>query len=57
VAGKPEELKKYFSNYQYDGKGLILKSNGSYSELESRKEKMRLSWTVDFNLPVFPSVK
>jgi hypothetical protein len=57
VAWKPEELKKYFSNYQYDGKRLILKSNGSYIEPESGKEKMRLSWNVDFNLPVFHSVK
>ena len=57
VAWKPEELKKYFSNYQFDGKRLILKSNGSYSEAESGKEKLRLSWNVDFNLPVFHSVK
>jgi hypothetical protein len=57
VAWKPEELKKYFSNYQFDGKRLILKSKGSYSETESGKEKMRMSWNVDFNLPVFHSVK
>jgi hypothetical protein len=57
VAWKPEELKKYFSNYQLDDKRLILKSNGSYSETESGKEKIRLSWNVDFNLPVFRSVK
>ena len=57
VAWKPEDLKKYFSNYQYDGKRLILKSNGSYIETESGKEKMRLSWNVDFSLPVFRSVK
>jgi hypothetical protein len=57
VAWKPEELKKYFSNYQFDGKRLILKSNGNYSEAESGKEKIRLSWNVDFNLPVFHSVR
>jgi hypothetical protein len=57
VAWKPEELKKYFSNYKFDGKRLILKSNGSYSETESGREKMRLSWDVDFNLPVFRSAK
>jgi hypothetical protein len=57
VAWKAEELKRYFSNYQFDGKRLILKSTGSYSEAESGKEKMRLSWNVDFNLPVFNSVK
>jgi hypothetical protein len=52
VAWKPEELKKYFSKYKFDGKRLILKSNGSYSETESGNEKMRLSWNVDFDLPV-----
>src|SRR5262245_13621303 len=57
VAWKPEELKKYFPNYQYDGKRLLLKSNGSYSETESGKEKIWLSWNLDFNLPVLPSVK
>jgi hypothetical protein len=57
VAWKPEELKKYFSNYQYDGQRLLLKSNGNYSETESGKEKIWLSWNVDLNLPVFPSVK
>ena len=57
VAWKPEELKKYFSNYQFNGKRLALKSNGSYSETESGKEKLRLSWNVDFNLPVFNSFK
>src|SRR5262245_52763248 len=57
VAWKPEELKKYFSNYRFDGKRLILKSNGSYGESESGKETMRLSWNVDFNLPVFNSIK
>jgi hypothetical protein len=57
VAWKPEELKKYFSSYKFDGKRLTLKSNGSYSEAESGKEKIRLSWSVDFNLPVFRSVK
>ena len=57
VAWKPEELKKYFSTYQFNGKRLVLKSNGSYSETESGKEKMRLSWNVDFNLPVFNSFK
>ena len=54
---KPEDLKKYFSNYRFDGKRLTLQSNGSYSESESGKEKLRLSWNVDFNLPAFNSVK
>ncbi len=57
VAWKPEELKKYFSDYKFDGKRLVLKSKGSYSESESGKEKMKLSWNVDLDLPVFREVK
>jgi hypothetical protein len=57
VAWKPGGIEKVFSNYQYDGQRLLLKSNGSYSETESGKEKIWLSWNVDLNLPVFPSVK
>jgi hypothetical protein len=48
-------LKKYFSNYRFDGKRLSFKSKGSYSDTESGKEKLRLSWNVDFDLPVFRS--
>ena len=55
VAWKPEELKKFFSDYKFDGKRLRLKSNASYSDTESGKEKLRLSWNVDFDLPVFRS--
>jgi len=53
VAWKPEDLKKSFSNYQFDGKRLRLKSKGTYSELNSKQEAMSLSWDVDFDLPVF----
>jgi len=55
VAWKPEELKKYFLDYKFDGKRLVLKSKGSYSE--SGKEEMKLSWNVDLDLPVFGEVK
>jgi len=57
VAWKPDELKKYFSSYQFDGKRLTLKSKGSYSDMESGKENLRLAWNVDFNLPVFHSTR
>ena len=50
-----KELKKFFSDYKFDGKRLSLKSNGTYSDTESGKEKLRLSWNVDFDLPVFRS--
>jgi hypothetical protein len=53
VAWKPEDLKKSFSNYQFDGKRLRLKSKGAFSELNSKQEAMSLSWDVDFDLPVF----
>ena len=57
VAWKPEELQKYFSDYRFDGKRLVLKSKGSYSESEKGQEKLRLSWDVDLNLPVLREVK
>ncbi len=57
VAWKPEELQKYFSDFRFDGKRLVLKSKGSYSESEKGQEKLRLSWDVDLNLPVLREVK
>ena len=57
VAWKPEDLRKDFSNYQFDGKRLRLKSKGTYSELNSKQEEMSLSWDVDFDLPVFDRVR
>ena len=53
VAWKAEDLKKSFSNYQFDGKRLRLKSKGTYKELNPKQEAMSLSWDVDFDLPVF----
>ena len=57
VAWKSEELQKYFSDYAFDGKRLILKSRGSYSESEKGRETLRLSWNVDLNLPVVREFK
>ncbi len=57
VAWSPEELAKSFSSYRFDGKRLILKSDGSYSETESGRETMRLSWNVDVDLPVLQAVE
>jgi len=56
VAWKPEELAQ-FSNYKFDGKRLLLKSKGIYDESGSTDERLKLSWDVDFNLPVFNRVK
>jgi hypothetical protein len=57
VAWKPEELKKYFFECQFDGKRLVLKSKGSYAESEKDREQLRLSWNVDLNLPVIREVR
>jgi hypothetical protein len=57
VAWKSEELQKYFSDYRFDGKRLVLKSKGIYSESEKGHEKLRLFWDVDLNLPVVREVK
>ncbi len=56
VASRPEELKQ-FSNYKFDGKRLVLQSKGIYSESGSGDGRVKLSWDVDFNLPVFDRVK
>ncbi len=57
VAWKPEELKKYFSVYQFDGKRLVLRTKGSYAEAEKDREQLRLSWDIDLNLPVVREVR
>jgi hypothetical protein len=57
VAWKRDDIEKYFSDLQFDGKQLVLRSKGSYSESESGQETMRLSWNVDINLPVIREVK
>jgi hypothetical protein len=57
VAWKSDELQKYFSDCRFDGKRLLLKSKGIYSESEKGQEKLRLSWNVDLNLPVVREVK
>ena len=57
VAWKPEEIKKYFSDYRFDQNRLRLKSKGSYSESESNEEVLKLSWDLDLNIPVFDHIK
>ena len=55
VAWKTDELQQ-FSNYKFDGKRLLLKSKGIYNEAGS-EERLKLSWDVDINLPVFERTK
>jgi len=57
VAWKPDELQRYFSDFKFDGKRLVLKSKGTYAESEKEHQKLRLSWDVDLNLPVVREVK
>ncbi len=57
VAWQPDDLKKYFSDYQFDGKRLRLKSKGTYSELNSKQEAMTLSGDVNLDLLVFDRSK
>ena len=54
VAWKPEELQQ-FASYRFDGKRLQLKSKGVYEE--SGNERLKLSWDVDVDLPVFERIK
>jgi hypothetical protein len=53
VASTPDDLKRYFSDYQFDGKRLQLKSKGTYGEIDSEQRTMSLAWDVDIDLPVF----
>ena len=53
VAWKPEDLKKYFSDYSFDGKRLRFKSKGIYSETDSNQQTLSLVWDANLDLPVF----
>ena len=52
VAWTPAELAKEFSNYQFAGKRLRLKSKGTFNESNDKRESLKLSRDVDINLPV-----
>jgi hypothetical protein len=56
LAFRPEQVAASFSNYQYDGKRLRLKSKGTFTDLNAKQEVLRLSWDVDIDLPVFDRV-
>src|SRR5258706_7974913 len=58
VASNPDELKRYFSDYNFDRNRLRLKIKGSYSTPEDSKEEVfTLSWDVDLNIPVFDQTR
>lgn len=48
IAWRPEELKRFASNYSFDGSRLKLKSKGSYPE----QTPATLTWEVNLDLPV-----
>ena len=56
VAWKRDDIEKYFSDVQFDGMQLVLRSKGSYRESEPGPEALRLSWSVNVNLPVIGEV-
>jgi len=56
VAWQPDDLKNYFLNFEFDGKRLRWKSNGSYTESDKEKRGSSLSWDIDLDLPVFEAV-
>jgi hypothetical protein len=52
VAWKPEDLAKSFSDCQFDGKRVRLKSKAAFSEVNAKHQALALSWDVDVDLPV-----
>jgi hypothetical protein len=52
VAGLPDEIKKYFGDYQFDGKRLRLKSKGTYEEKDPSQQTLSLAWSLDIDQPV-----
>jgi hypothetical protein len=56
VAWKPEDLRKQFSAVSIRGGRVVLKSKGTYSEIEAGHEALTLTWDVDVDLPVIRDV-
>jgi hypothetical protein len=56
VAWRPDDLKNYFSQANFNGRRLVLKSKGTYSDSDS-DESLKLSWDIDLDLPVIREVK
>jgi hypothetical protein len=56
VAWKPDDLKKYFSRVTVRGGRVTVTSKGTYAEIESGHEALRLTWDVDVDLRVIREV-
>ncbi len=52
LAWKPDDLKRYFSDYIFKENRLFLRSKGIFSDDEGGAEHLKLSWDVELNLPV-----
>jgi hypothetical protein len=52
VAGRPDELKRYFSRASFKDDRLAVKSSGTHSEADPAQDVFKLSWNVDLDLPV-----
>jgi hypothetical protein len=58
VAGRREEVTKYFSDYRFDRKRLRLMSKGSYkTEPDSKDEIFTLSWDLAVDIPVYDRIQ
>src|SRR5262245_56140359 len=55
VAWRPEELAQ-FSHYRFDGRRLVLRSEGLYKD-PGPEERLTIRWDVDLDLPVFDPPK
>lgn len=56
IAWKAEDLQKYFAASSFRDGRLVLKSAGSYTETDPAEEMLKLTWTVDLDLPVMREV-
>jgi hypothetical protein len=56
IAWKAEDLQKYFVASSFRDGRLILKSTGSYAETDPAQEMLKLTWSIDLDLPVMREV-
>jgi hypothetical protein len=56
IAWKPDELRQKFSRVTIRGGRVVLKSKGTYAEIESGHEALQLTWDIEVDLPVIREV-
>ena len=52
IAWRPDDLRRFASDYAYDGQRLRLRSTGTFSDPSSDPQPFRLTWNVDLDVPV-----